>query len=200
MRRWRKTVLLSAGACLALAACTSGGDPASEASTTALTETARAPESPIRGCENSVFGTLAADWRTDALVVGPIAWVGLKSAYMDAEPNSFVAHDGRYWGQKALAVVEEGQLVRVELPESEREYAAIDYSGSGPQDNQYELSDGRPGWTFSSCLDRETQFNGVFVVTGPRCLAIDVLEEPQDEPTRAFVPFGTQDRPCPPNR
>jgi hypothetical protein len=148
---------------------------------------------PIRGCEASVYGTLPRGWRTTAVIAGPIAFHDLLN-YTD--PARFAARDGRWPGQKSLAVVEAGALVTVVVPRDARGRLALHYGVTGTHDNLWAVSEGRSAWRFRACEDRATQFNGVFIVAGPQCATIEVLVEGASAPVRAAIPFGVPRSSC----
>jgi hypothetical protein len=78
-----------------LTACTSTA-PVGERSTPS-----GMPESPsphtgvfVRACEDSVFGELGQGWRKDSVVIGPIAFVGLRG-YRHGPDRFFQSRNGR---------------------------------------------------------------------------------------------------------
>ena len=104
--------------------------------------------------------------------------------------DAFSGRNGRYFLQKALAVVEAGALVKMEVPESARDRLALSYGLSGRSDNLYALADGHPTWALRACDDTETQFNGGFIVAGAQCAPLDVFVEGQSAPIRVTLSFG----------
>jgi hypothetical protein len=175
---------LVASACVLAAGCKSD-EPPPQAVTT-----------PIRGCEAAVFGTLSRDWRKHAVIAGPLAWLGTEG-YAREPARRFRERGSRYLFQKALAIVKAGALVKMVVPEGERDRLALTYGGAGHADNLYELSEGESSWKLRACNDTATQFNGGFVVAGAQCAEVDVFVEGRSEPIRAFIGFGTGAEPCP---
>jgi hypothetical protein len=177
--------------------CNSGESSAGQDNGTVLLTGEGAPtDTPIRECDSAVFGTLASNWREYATRAGPISWLGI-SGYATDPPATFAEREGsRYLFKKALAVVESGALVKVEIPETERDRLSLYYSASGTRpDNLYKIGEGKRTWAFRGCDDRPTQFNGGFIVGGAQCAALDVFMEGKWRAVRVVLPFGR--RACP---
>jgi hypothetical protein len=187
------------GGCAVSSACDSGdsGQGGQDNGTVLPTGGGSQLDTPKRGCDSAVFGTLASDWRQHATIAGPLAWLGI-SGYAADPPATFAVQDGRYLFKKALAVVERGALVKIVVPESERPRLSLFYSASGTRpDNLYAIAEGKASWALRACEDTETQFNGGFIVGGAQCAALDVFVKGKSQPIRVFIPFGTGKRPCP---
>jgi hypothetical protein len=95
--------------CAIASACDSGesNQGGQDNGTVLLTGEGSQLDTPIRGCEAAVFGTLASDGRQYATIAGPLAWLGV-SGYATDPPAAFAAQDGRYLFKKALAMVDRG--------------------------------------------------------------------------------------------
>jgi hypothetical protein len=65
--------------CAFAVACDSegSGQGGQDNGTVLLTGEGHPIDTPIRGCESAVFGTLASDWRQQATIAGPLAWPGI---------------------------------------------------------------------------------------------------------------------------
>jgi hypothetical protein len=165
-----------------------------------------APEpETFRPCKTAQFGELASGWRKRAVVAGPFALL----PYLERRPELFVP-DAEV---KVIAVVDAGARVTLAVPEAERQRISLLYSsGPGPQ-RLYRFSDGTSSVRFSACSrsgaeypvpggypGRESQFNGGFFVRGAHCAAIEVWAEGRTDPIRRWLPFGVDDRRCPPGR
>jgi hypothetical protein len=200
-RRW-PPALAAAALAVALTACTAekpAGRPAGTTTAPATPATA-APGPPgafVRTCQDSVYGDLGDGWRTRSVVVGPLAFVALRDAA--TQPASdFRRRDGRYQGLKALAVVEAGAIVTVTVPAAERRHLALLYDPAAwREDNRYRIADGDTAVTFRSCPPAQTppgaggtQFNGGFLVDGPRCATLEVSTPAWKAPWRVTVSFG----------
>jgi hypothetical protein len=169
--------------------------PGQDNGTVLLTGEGAPTDTPIRECDSAVFGTLGSNWRENATRAGPLSWLGV-SGYATDPPATFAEREGHYLFKKALAVVEPGALVKVEVPENERDRLSLYYSASGTRpDNLYEIGEGKPTWAFRACEERPTQFNGGFIVGGAQCAALDVFMEGEWKPVHVFLPFGR--RACP---
>jgi len=129
-----------------------------------------------------VYGDLGSGWRKDALAAGPIAFLGLGAPAADLAPV-----EGKYRGLKVLAVVDQGMEVTVSISPPDVGHVALLYDQSAFRDDGlYALSDGDRAVTFQACAEGEspfkrfgvadgpTQFNGGFIVDGPRCVTLEV--------------------------
>ena len=173
-----RSLLASICAVLLTANCTSG---TSEEAPSA--EEGHSPASPdagafIRPCESSVFGDLGAGWRGDAVLAGPVAFVGARG-YEDDPKRSFVAHGPRMaTAHKVLAVVVGDRPVIVSVQTRD---AALFYDPSKwGQSNHVAFRRGDEVTRFEPCIgdaQRSTQFNGGFLVRRPTCVAVRVQIE-----------------------
>jgi hypothetical protein len=206
-RRAWPPALAAAALVLALAACTAEGPAGWAAGTTAApappatVATTRPPAGPagafVRTCESSVYGDLGGGWRAQSVVVGPLAFVALR--YAATQPAAdFRRRGGRYQGLKALAVVAAGATVTLTVPAAERRHLALLYDPAAwKEDNRYRLDEGDTAVTFQSCPPEQTppgadgtQFNGGFLVAGPRCATLEVATPAWRTPRRVTVSFG----------
>ena len=201
-RPW-SSALAAAGLVVALAACTAEEPAGSTAAPPAPTTVAstRPPAGPagafVRTCESSVYGDLGDGWRTQSVVVGPLAFVALRAAATQPAVD-FRRWGGRYQGLKALAVVKAGATVTLTVPAAERRHLSLLYDpGAWKEDNQYRLADGDTAVTFQSCQPEQTplgadgtQFNGGFLVAGARCATLEVSTPQWRTPRRVTVSFG----------
>jgi hypothetical protein len=97
-----------------------------------------------------------------------------------------------------VAVVAQGQTVTVAIPASQRRHAALIYDPSKwTSDGLTRLQDGDPAVTFQACKAgaspygaAETQFNGGFLVVGPRCVDLAVWVNNASQPQTIRVSFG----------
>jgi hypothetical protein len=130
------------------------------------------PEPYVRTCSSSAFGDLGRGWQKRAVVAGPLAFVGVR----DGLAASRSPH-------KILVVVEPHRVATVTLAVRSRPYAALGYNrishtGSGP----IPLERGTQSVRFEACRvvmsralwNRGTQFPGYFLVSGARCVDVDI--------------------------
>jgi hypothetical protein len=180
-------VLLS----LASAACSlsEGETKATSAPSATTTVTAPTQRAFVRTCEASVYGTLDdPTWRKHSVTAGPLIFYSADQ-YAEQPPSLFAplgGNDGYYAGQKLLVLIRRGAVATVVVPESEGRYARLLYNPADWNDrNAYTLKDGETAVRFEGCpkgetatvggpLTAMTQFNGSFVVTGVRCVPLEV--------------------------
>jgi hypothetical protein len=156
----------------------------------------------IRDCDSSVYGRLGQGWREDAVVIGPIAFIGLPSLATSPE-RRFEPRKGQERSEKVLALVRAGPPVTVRVAPAGQ--VALLYDPS--RFNAHNVADGDRVVRFVPCepgespyedfgaSGRSTQFNGGFVVAGSRCAALDVAVG-GEAAGRAWVSFGAGDL-CP---
>jgi hypothetical protein len=139
----------------------------------------------------------AEGWRRDSVVAGPLAFVALRhAAHWPA--GELRRRGSGYRGQKVLVVVAAGATVTVRVPAAERRHLALLYDPASWNDrNSYRIADGQPAVTFQACPAAEhpfgadgTQFNGGFVVAGPRCATLEVSTPAAPAPRQVVVSFG----------
>jgi hypothetical protein len=181
---------LLVGGCTARPASRSGDLAPATTMPTASAPTAARGVS-VRGCASSVWGQLDPTPTPDDVVAGPLQFRGGRS-YRSLTPAEL--RDSPTL--KVLVLVEAGATVTVTIPERQRSHAALLYLPS-----KFDASRVRDGdWqvTFRGCRAgerglsagrRHTQFNGGFVVDGPRCLSLEVRSA-GGAPKRVALPFA----------
>jgi len=127
------------------------------------------------------------------VIVGPIAWVGLRrAAAVDPARLELV----ETW--KAGALVKAGAVVTVVVPKAYRtQVSLLHRTATGRR-----VTDGEPAVTFRAC-DRSTKafsgegvvgpytgFPGGFIVAGARCVPLDVWGHGRPRPYRVVVSFA----------
>jgi hypothetical protein len=150
----------------------------------------------VRGCTGIVSGTLGAGWKKRAVVIGPIAFVGLNG--VASEPDRFFrSKRGRYPSLKALAVVKGGAKVTVTVAARDVVRVRLLYDPASWTDrNLYPLEAGDTRTVFGPCLPgRWAQFNGGFLVTGRTCATLIVTGD-GTQPARRLVSFGATSCPA----
>jgi hypothetical protein len=198
----RTPALLVVAATL-LAACTSSSTSGAERGLPPGTNDTTPTVSPspvvsfVRTCRSSIYGELGARWRRDALVIGPVAFIGL--GWVGSAPDQrFQPKDGRLEPLKVLAIVEAGPPVTVTVaPEGQ---VALVYDAQ-KFNSAREVSDGDISVTFAPCRRGQTpfsefgatgattQFNGGFIIGAPGCVEISVTSR-LGAIAEGFVSFG----------
>jgi hypothetical protein len=179
-----------------LTACTSTS-PAGERSTpTAMPQSSpTASPSPqasvfVRACNDIVSGELGQGWRNDSVVIGPIAFVGLRG-YRQGPDRFFQSRNGRYRALKVLAVVTGAKVITVSIAHRNTDQVRMMYDPAAWGNRTlYPLEAGDTTTVFGPCLpQRSTQFNGAFLVTRRTCATLGVSIG-GGEPLRRLVSFG----------
>jgi hypothetical protein len=180
-------------AVLLTASCTSSDDafPREEGRSIASPRSSSGadPDVFVRTCESSVSGDLGAGWRRNAVLAGPVAFVG--GGYEDDPGGLFLVRaPGMARAQKVLVVVAGDRPVLVSV---RRRHTALFYDPSKwGQSNRVPFSRGDDVTRFEPCTEdsqRGTQFNGGFLVRRPTCVQVRVQIE-GEEPTVASLSFG----------
>lgn len=183
------------GTILLAAACTAGArEPSTTAGRPSPSEasSSRQPGVYVRACDSSVHGELPRDWQKNAVVIGPVAFVGLPG-YRDAPDRFFAPRGGRYPFLKVLIVLTGGRRVTVSVAAEDTDRIRLMYDPSTWGDrNLYPIEAGETATVFGPCLPhRSTQFNGGFLVSGRVCATIEV-QVGDTEPQRSVVSFGAR--------
>jgi hypothetical protein len=173
-----------------LAACTSSSEDLAGAPTPSVT----GPPAPfVRTCDSSVFGELGRDFEDGSVVAGPVVFVGIEG-YERLGDRWFRVREGRAPAIKVLLVVRGKDPVTISIAGDVPASLAYD-PAMWRSSNVVPLSAGDAAVTFEPCGGgpQRTQFNGAFLVSGPRCVPVEVAI-PSGETLRAELPFGTS---CP---
>ena len=164
MGRRARWVALAAATLSLASACTM----ASQAHTTTAHPPGGGP--PVRGCGQSVGGTLPAGWRRSTIVLPSLALFTFGAMLDDghrAAPGSRPTHF-----VKILALVRPGVTVTLTVPAAERRFLSLAWSPShrsglprlALRACQHPTGPGVAGWT---------QFNGGVNVVGRRCATLE---------------------------
>jgi hypothetical protein len=151
----------------------------------------------VRDCESAVYGELDRGWRRESLVVGPLSFVYGKG-YGRRSPDEFRGRNGKYFPTKVLVVVENGAEVTITIPRPARPHASLLYDeesfGTG---GRFRVERGHDRVSFEACRKgespfaiRETQFNGAFIVGGPRCVPLHIRTDDEARTRRVVFSFG----------
>jgi len=154
----------------------------------------RVSESPpgVRDCDSSVYGELGPGWERRTVWAGPLGLVG---ATAGNPPKQARGRPGYFEPIKFVLVLENAQVATIQVPASERAHVALLYAMRGGL-GEYGFTrvvDGLSAVRFEACGPSEvryTQFNGGFVVDGPRCVELEVRVAGRQEPFALRIPFG----------
>jgi hypothetical protein len=154
----------------------------------------------VRSCDSAVAGTLPRDWQRSSAVASPLTLfffgeVRENGRLSLASPSRFepvAGSDDRYEPDKVLALVRSGAVVTLEVPEDQRDVSLL-YDPQRWGRRSFRVADGDRSVTFHSCKgsDAPTQFNGGFVVAGPRCATLNIVPSSR-EPTPIVLSFGAR--------
>ena len=150
----------------------------------------RLPTSPSRTCATcgtSVFGDLGQGWQERAIVAGHVSFVGLKNGYQRWRPGGPGG-----WPVKVLVVVDPNAAPTVTIAARSRGHASLGYNDIRHNGRGVPLDRGTQSVRFEACRpnaarepwNRGTQFAGYFLVSGRRCVYVDVHDRGQDHSAR----------------
>lgn len=150
------------------------------------------PEPYALTCARSVYGDLGPDWRRDAIVAGHVAFVGARS-YERWRP-----HGPGSWPLKVLVVVDPNAGPTVTIARPSQSVAALGYNDIRHDGHGVALSEGTTSVRFRACgpdrlrepWNRGTQFAGYFLVSGRRCVHVDIAT--QGRTIRRQLGFGVR--------
>lgn len=159
-----------------LAAC--GGAGGHTMSTTSEA-TVRGPSGGERTCPTSGSTGLPPGYRRHARLVADVALGGLGdlSEQSEAAPSK----GGRYGAIESIVVVPAGREVTITVPRGERTVVGLVYdTRKFRDDGLYRISELDSSFRFVACGDPDfnhgvSQFDGGYVVSGRRCVRIDVV-------------------------
>jgi hypothetical protein len=147
-----------------------------------------------RDCDDSVYGDLGDDWQRRSVRAGPFWLVGVRGY----GPQEFAAVPGRpsfYRTVKVLLLIDKAVTATIAVPPESRGLVGIQYDSRSPFWNAQSMRvrNGRYAMTFEGCSGSEiphTQFNGGFVVAGPRCARLEVAVKGRTASSLVAIPFG----------
>ena len=149
---------------------------------------AEEPEPYVRKCATSQFGDLGAGWQERAVVAGHVAFLGATPRWRPGGPGA--------WPVKVVVVVDANAAPTVTIAARSRGYASLGYNNVRHNGRGVTLDLGTQSVRFEAChavmsrepWNRGTQFGGYFLVTGRRCVYIDVAT--QGKIIRRALRFG----------
>jgi hypothetical protein len=166
------------------------------AAVAAVPALAQPVEPVVRDCSTHARGDLGRDWRSRAALAGPLALVGMRDGYRRGSVPP--APSGRAWPLKVLVVVEPRAVVTVTIGARSRRFAALGYNALRHRGESVPLSAGSTSVRFEACprpnmpepWNRGTQFPGYFLVSGGRCVGVEVRVEGTASVLRRNLRFG----------
>lgn len=186
-RRSRREILHGAGlgAAVALAGCGGlAGDATAPETEVTAPESVSSPDY-VRPCDERISGPFELD--ESDVVVWPLTFANVLK-YM---PEEEITQGGE--SVKARVVVDPGTVVTLAVPEADGEHVALDYNWNDWYGDGAPLDDAQRSVRFeASGSEKPRQYNGGVVVTGPRCVTLDVWVEGEDAPREAVLPVGTE--------
>jgi hypothetical protein len=154
------------------------------------------PKPYVRSCSTSQFGDLGQGWRDRAMVAGHVAFAGIGDRYRPMPAQRL--GPGRAMPLKVLIVVDPNAAPTVTIAPRSRAYAALGYNAIRHNGTGVPLADGTSSVRFHACRpvrsrepwNRGTQFGGYFLVSGARCVHIEVAT--QGTVLRRKLSFGAR--------
>jgi hypothetical protein len=146
----------------------------------------------VRDCDSSVYGDFGPGWERRTLWAGPLGLVG---ATAGNAPKPIRGRPGYFEPIKFVLVLENAEVATLRVANADRRHVALLYARRGGlgEWGYTRVVDGLPAVRFEACGPsevRHTQFNGGFVVDGPRCAQLEVHVRGRAEPYPLHVPFG----------
>lgn len=148
-----------------------------------------------RGCDSLIYSGPLADLPQD-VDIGPLKFSALdEAASMDAvnfQPDA----EGRFAVLKFPVGVRGEALgpVVVTIAEEDRSHARFGYDPARWASGRLALGEGDYALSLEVCNQQDTQYNGGFVVDGPGCVTLSVVNASNGQTlTEALVPFGRSD-------
>lgn len=195
-RRWTTAIAL------VLSGCTPSGGAGGATDVAAVPWDPADPGAYERSCDSRIYGSALHEQALPAGdVVGPVILAGLSETpgLTGLEP----APDGALLPLKFVTEVSADAVgpVLLSIAEADRSHARLIYDAS-EWDGGIAIADGDHTVALGVCEDRNGtgrggQYNGGFIVAGPRCVGVRVVEAGLDvPPVERRVPFGVPDTDC----
>lgn len=185
----RREVLRSTGlgAAVSLAGCSGLAGDFTATETPGPTPQDVSEPDYVRPCDERIYGSFTPD-HDSHVDVGPLTF-GLVLNYM---PTFDRFTDGGT-SVKARVVIDPGAVVTLVVPEAAREHVGLNYNWNDWYDDGDPLDTTQRAVRFEACgSGTRRQYNGGVVVTGPRCVTLDVWAEGENAPREAILPVGTE--------
>jgi hypothetical protein len=161
---------------------------------TALIAGAPPPPAFVADCPSGVHGGLPSNYEHVSVVMGPLALYRL--ADLARYPAEYIAPvqpgSGRFPGFESAATVRPRHSVTLAIAPEDRAHVAFLYDPRSWRraDTGYTVADGTPAVTLRGCTAPYTQYQGGFVLDGPRQVALEAWIDGAAEPQRRMIQFG----------
>lgn len=175
--------ILTAGTVIVAAVVVASGCGSSRSKVQPLAGTAPAKARQLPGCEVSpkrpvITGGLPGNYRSESVVVGPLAIYPARSEYPHLKVSDAVTiRHGRklYAPVEAAVTIPYGQVARLRLASSARRAVTLMFDRTRFRSNGlYRFSDGRALATFRGCERPYSQYQGGFLVARRACAPVTV--------------------------
>ena len=166
---------------------------ASVAATTLLAGTAP-PPAYVADCPSAVHGGLPPHHERVSVVMGPLALYRL--ADFARYPSEYIAPvrpgGDRFPGFEGAATVRAGHTVTLAVAPEDRAHVAFlfDPRSWAHAATGYTVADGTPAVTLPGCTAPFTQYQGGYVLDGPRRATFEAWIDGAAEPERRAIQFG----------
>ena len=153
------------------------------------------PPAYVAPCPSGVSGGLPPHYERQSLVSGPLALyaIGDFARY----PSRYIAHvpgdARRFPGFEGAATVRQGGDVTLAFSPADRAHAGFlyDHRAYRHAESGYTVADGTSAVRLRGCTAPYTQYQGGFVLDGPRCATLELWIDGARTPEGRVVAFGT---------
>jgi hypothetical protein len=154
------------------------------------------PAAYVAPCPSGVSGGLPAHYERSSLLVGPLALYGV-SGFARYPGRSIVPVRGsarRFPGFEQPATVAQGHSVVLAVAARDRAHVGFlfDHRAFRHAVHGYRVADGTAAVRLRGCTATCTQYQGGFVLDGPRCVTLEAWIDGDPVPVRRVVSFGSR--------
>lgn len=156
------------------------------------------PPAYVAPCPSGVSGGLSRGYERQSLLAGPLALFPAGGGYADY-PARFIVPvrrgARRYPPFEAVATVRPGGDVTLAIAPADRAHVGFlfDPASWANSGRGYRVADGETAVRFRGCTAPYTQYQGGFVIDGPRCATLEIWLDGATAPERHVVSFGAGD-------
>jgi hypothetical protein len=152
------------------------------------------PPAYVAPCPSGVSGGLPPHYERQSLQLGPLALY--RAGDYARYPSIYIAPvrpgGERYPGFESAATVAPDHTVTLAVAAEDRAHAGFlfDPAAWANAGRGYRVADGIPAITLRGCTAPYTQYQGGFVIDGPRRITLEAWVDGAAEPERRVVVFG----------